>query len=367
KKINILLIEDHQYEAEILIQNFILSNILDINTKWVNCLSDGIDLLKNKSFDLIILDLNLPDSSGLETFNTIHRCYPDIPIIIYSSDDDINTATQAIQKGAQDYLIKQRWDKGYYVSRAIRMSIERDQNLKRLKNTQEALNESNKLNRQLNEFTFIISHVLREPIRGIYNLTDFFVNEYGNILNKEQKSIFDIVLRQCKRQEDQIVALLKYSRIGRMELKIEKTDLDIIIKDMIPILKSSMKNEIIDFQIPRPLPTIYCDKSLVSEIYQNLITNAVKYNDKVKKIVEIGFNELVDNSKIFYIKDNGIGIEKNNYEKIFGMFYRPHDQNEYGGGLGVGLSIAQKIIEQHGGKIWLDSKPNEGTVFYFTI
>lgn len=133
----------------------------------------------------------------------------------------------------------------------------------------------------------------------------------------------------------------------------------------------------VDFRLPRPLPTLECDRTQVTELFTNLISNAIKYNDNPEKWVEIGFIESKignKNAKIpyspyptFYVRDNGIGIPEQHQGKIFQIFRRLHAQDDYGGGSGAGLTIAKKIVEHHGGEIWVSSQPAEGSTFYFTL
>ena len=121
--------------------------------------------------------------------------------------------------------------------------------------------------------------------------------------------------------------------------------------------------------MPEPLPKMRCDQARVGEIFRNLITNAIKYNDKPEKWIEIG----VQNGGgalplyVFYVRDNGIGIRPNHLESIFRIFKRLHGRDRYGGGTGAGLTIVKKIVERHGGDIWVNSEPGEGTTFYFTL
>ncbi len=125
----------------------------------------------------------------------------------------------------------------------------------------------------------------------------------------------------------------------------------------------------ISFEITKMdnLPVIYGDKILLEEVFSNLINNAVKYNKKEDKIVEIGYEETEESASIIYVKDNGIGIREKHQETIFKIFKRLHGQDKFGGGTGVGLTIVKKILERHGGKIWLKSKYGEGTTFYVKL
>jgi light-regulated signal transduction histidine kinase (bacteriophytochrome) len=166
--------------------------------------------------------------------------------------------------------------------------------------------------------------------------------------------------------------LLYFSRLGRQELAIQPTELNAAIDDIALMMETTLKEENAIVAIAGPLPEIVCDKIRVTEVFRNLITNAVKYNDKEKKIIEIGcLSEKQASDRIekqvFYVKDNGFGINEEFHEEIFRIFKRLNEEDDEKKGTGVGLTFVRKIIERHGGRIWLESTPGEGTTFYFTL
>jgi light-regulated signal transduction histidine kinase (bacteriophytochrome) len=122
----------------------------------------------------------------------------------------------------------------------------------------------------------------------------------------------------------------------------------------------------VDIRIPEPLPSIVCDRTRMTEVFRNLITNAVKYNDKADKWVEIGC-EQKNGKRVFYVRDNGIGIPRQFYNDIFRIFKRLNDEDDAVKGTGVGLTFVKKIIERHDGHIWVESAVGSGTTFYFTV
>jgi light-regulated signal transduction histidine kinase (bacteriophytochrome) len=162
-----------------------------------------------------------------------------------------------------------------------------------------------------------------------------------------------------------IDTLLAYSRVGRLELNLEPCDLNLVLKDVLEDLQFRLEESGAQVRVPRVLPTVMCDRIQVSEIFSNLISNAAKYNDKADKWIEIGYQE--GPVTVLYVRDNGIGIRDRHFETVFRIFKRLHGRDEYSGGTGAGLTIARKIAERHGGRLWLESTPGEGTVFYFTL
>jgi two-component system, chemotaxis family, sensor kinase Cph1 len=236
--------------------------------------------------------------------------------------------------------------------------------------------ELERSNSELDAFAYIASHDLKEPLRGIHNYSSFLIEDYADILNEDGLSKLQTMMRLTQRMEDLIDSLLHFSRLGRVELLMQKTDLNQVVKNVVDVFQISLKQTRVEIRIPRPLPIIPCDRIQVNELFTNLIGNAIKYNNKPEKWIEIGFldreetrdeRELSPSPIVFYVRDNGIGIREKHQEVIFRIFKRLHAANKYGGGTGAGLTIAKKIVERHGGNIWVESTYGEGSTFYFTL
>uniref|UniRef100_B8HJX5 histidine kinase n=1 Tax=Cyanothece sp. (strain PCC 7425 / ATCC 29141) TaxID=395961 RepID=B8HJX5_CYAP4 len=232
--------------------------------------------------------------------------------------------------------------------------------------------ELQRSNEELDSFAYIASHDLKEPLRGIHNYANFLMEDYGQILDQDGMAKLQTLVRLTQRMEDLINSLLHFSRLGRAELLRQPVNLDELVRQVITTLMISRPQTEVDFRIPHPLPTVNCDRAQINELFTNLISNAIKYNNKPEKWVEIGFLELQGEGAhhipyTFYVRDNGIGIRQEHLDKIFQIFRRLHGRDEFGGGTGAGLTIARKIVERHGGRIWVDSTPAQGTTFYFTL
>ena len=243
--------------------------------------------------------------------------------------------------------------------------------------------ELTRSNVELDAFAYIASHDLKEPLRGIYNYSSFLIEDYSAVLDEAGVDKLNTLMRLTHRMEDLINSLLRYSRLGRAELQLRPVDLNQLIVGVLDLLSVSKRDLQVRFEIPRSLPTINCDRTQVNELFTNLISNGIKYNQKSEKIIEIGYfsadeftaaekllpddNAVSSNKYIFYVRDNGIGIRAKHLESIFRIFKRLHSQKKYGGGTGAGLTIAQKIVERHGGEIWVESEYGKGSTFYFTL
>jgi two-component system, chemotaxis family, sensor kinase Cph1 len=247
--------------------------------------------------------------------------------------------------------------------------------------------ELERSNQELDSFAYAASHDLKEPLRGIHNFSTLLLRGYESVLDDVGKSRLQTLIRLTRRMESLIDVLLKFSRLGQAELHYVSTDLNLIVNKVLEDLRVSRPDFQAQIRIPRPLPTVECDPVLIGEVFTNLLSNALKYNNKAEKWIEIGYldkegtgdwvlgtgksqkvNQQSSQFPItFYVKDNGIGIRERHLEIIFRLFKRLHEQHLYGGGTGAGLTITKKIIERHGGRIWVESTVDVGSTFYFTL
>ncbi len=226
-------------------------------------------------------------------------------------------------------------------------------------------------NQELDDFAYIASHDLKEPLRGLHNFSRFLIEDYEDRLDEDGKNMLETISELTQRMEAQLNALLHYSRLGRTELSIQKTDLNQLVEEVVKMFAITVKQNGAEISVVRELPTIVCDHVRVKEVFQNLIGNALKYNENEKAQIEIGYVEDHPSRKgeaVYYVRDNGIGIDKRHIDSVFKIFRRLHPRHAYGGGTGSGLTIVKKIINQHNGEIWVESEGvGKGCTFYFTL
>jgi PAS domain S-box-containing protein len=233
-----------------------------------------------------------------------------------------------------------------------------------------ALERSNK---ELDDFAYIASHDLKEPLRGIHNHSRFLLEDNAEKLEKESVDRLDRLVYLSQRMERLVNDLLYFSRLGRQELAIQPADINEVIHDVESTLDVFLSERKAKILVPNKLPSVVCDKTKVTELFRNLITNAIKYNDKPEKSVEIGWfaqHKSADGEamrNVFYVRDDGRGIAREFHTEIFRIFKRLQGGKEKEEGTGVGLTFVKKIVERHGGRIWLESEPGHGTTFYFTL
>jgi light-regulated signal transduction histidine kinase (bacteriophytochrome) len=236
-------------------------------------------------------------------------------------------------------------------------------------------------NDELDAFAYVASHDLKEPLRGIHRYAHQLL-ESANAANDdpaERRQRVESLMRLTVRMDSLLDSLLHFSRTGRMELEFEAADLNAVAADAIEMTGARRSDSHCSIEIPRPLPVAQCDPVRTCEIYSNLIANALKYKRQAEAVIELGYigaDEACERPNaptgtaghdIFYVRDQGIGIERRHFEQVFRLFKRMHGRDEYGGGVGAGLTIVRKLVQRHGGRVWLDSTLGVGTTVYFTL
>lgn len=219
-----------------------------------------------------------------------------------------------------------------------------------------------KTNVELNDFAYVVSHDLKAPLRGITTLSSWLLNDYADKLDEQGKEQFRLLISRTKRMNDLIEGILAYSRVGRRDTALATVDL----QELITQLKDSLAPpEGIRIEIKKTLPTIRTKRTQIEQIFQNLISNAIKYMGKPEGLIEIDYS-FQDSMIVFVVRDDGPGIDPQYHAKIFQLFQTlaPQDKTD---STGVGLSIAKKMVENLGGKIWVESYPGDGSSFYFSL
>lgn len=231
----------------------------------------------------------------------------------------------------------------------VEMNIERDR----------LFNDLAMKNQELNDYAHMVSHDLKSPLRNINALTSWLQEDYKDKIDKEGSDILTLINNNVEKMDALVNGILDYSSIGEIKTDLYEIDLENLLLDLMKVI--FIPNNI-EIKVNK-LPIVKGDKFRLQQVFQNLIDNAIKYNDKEKGIVEIGYEDK-DEFWEFFVKDNGKGIDRVYFEKIFDTFQKLDSSDN---STGIGLSIIKKIVHFYGGKIWLESALKKGTTFYFTL
>ncbi|EJC82532.1 PAS domain S-box [Rhizobium leguminosarum bv. trifolii WSM2297] len=233
--------------------------------------------------------------------------------------------------------------------------------------------ELERSNHDLDEFAYIASHDLKEPLRGLHNHSRFLLEDYEDKLDVDGVRRLNRLVRLSQRMEKLVNDLLYFSRLGRQQLAVKRTDIGLIVKDVVATMELLLEERHAKVIIDGKLPDVVCDAPRLTEVFRNLITNAIKYNDKPAPLVSIGYLERFVGEdgtiarNVFFVRDNGKGIPQEFHEDIFRIFKRLEKSQDSDDGTGAGLTFVRKIIARHNGDIWLESEVGAGTTFYFTL
>ena len=220
-------------------------------------------------------------------------------------------------------------------------------------------------NHELEDFTYVVCHDLKEPLRGIDAFSTFLAEDYADKLDEQGRKYVGVLRDSATRMNALIEDLLVLSRISRTDQTYTPVSVQSLLEDIRQDLAFTLDDKKVDLRIQAGLPTITCQPMRLKQVFENLISNAIKFNDKPRPVVEIACHE--DHSLYtFSVRDNGIGIDERYHEKIFQIFQRLGRREDYEG-TGAGLTICKRIVEAHAGKIWLESKIGQGSTFLFTI
>ncbi|SFI51211.1 sensor histidine kinase [Olleya namhaensis] len=227
------------------------------------------------------------------------------------------------------------------------------------KQKQSMLNELAHQNQELSDYAHMVSHDLKSPLRSIDTLTTWLAQDYSEVFDDNGKKSLHLIRTNVEKMDTLISGILEYSTIGKNQIEVYDVDADNLVQE---ILKSTQIPEHISITKTK-LPIIKGDKYRLQQLFQNLIGNAIKYNDKDQGVIKIGVEDQEDSWQ-FHIADNGKGIEEAYFNKIFKTFEKLENNPDSSG---IGLSIVKKIVELYGGEIWLESQVGIGTTFYFTL
>lgn len=242
-----------------------------------------------------------------------------------------------------------------------------EERITELNNDLEAkVEQVSEINRELESFSYSVSHDLRAPLRHIAGFSEKLGTHIADLADDKSRHYLDTIGDAARRMSALIEDLLEYSRLGRNAFRIEPVNMNALVAEVSAMLRSNHEGRSIDWQVAE-LPAVVGDETMLRRVWQNLISNAIKYSAKREHAtIEIGVGDSDRSETVFYVKDNGVGFDMAYAGKLFGVFQRLHKPSEFAG-TGIGLANVRRIINRHGGRTWAESEPNKGTTIYFSL
>jgi light-regulated signal transduction histidine kinase (bacteriophytochrome) len=292
---------------------------------------------------------------------------PQLVGIVMTAHGTISTAVEAMKAGALDFVLKP------FALSTLLPALERAVTVRRLrrKNTElelrirERTTELEKANHELEAFSYSISHDLRAPLRTIGGFSDLLLQDYAAHLPPEGQRLLGRIVSAAQRMDDLIAALLDFARFSRQSLNKRQVDTRALVQEILGELRKGEAERRAEVQVG-PLPECAADPALLRQVFVNLLSNAFKFSrtrepPRIEIQCEAGEAEYV-----FSVRDNGVGFDPQHAQELFGVFHRLHPATQFEGS-GVGLSIVQRIVERHGGRIWAEGQVDGGATFRFAL
>jgi two-component system sensor histidine kinase/response regulator len=331
--------------------------------------AEAIAALSRGPFDLIMTDLMMPQMDGITLLTEALVIDPGLAVIVMTGHGSIPSAVSAMKAGAIDYILKP-----FKLSvmlpvleRALLIRGLRVKNAALERRVRQRTTELEMANQELEAFCSSVSHDLRTPLRTIAGFVEILRGRPAAGLPPEVRRLVDLIDQGTTEMGALIAGLLDLSRLGLHALTRTSLEMAPLCEEVFQALKSDCAERQIELRL-QPLPAAYADAALLRVVLTNLLSNAIKYTrPRAQALIEIGVEpEEDDGTPAYFVRDNGVGFDLNDADKLFGTFQRLHHAHEFEG-TGVGLATVRRIVERHGGRVWADAVPGAGATFYFTL
>ena len=363
-QLRFLLVEDNPLDVE-LVQRELRRAGFEFTSAVVLTPDDFTREVRAHRPHVVLVDYNLPQWKGLEALDILVHEELDIPLILVTGALGEMTAVDCIKHGATDYVLKGALTRlPLAIRRALQEKRLREQRKRAEVDLAQKAEELARSNRDLEQFAYVASHDLQEPLRMVAAYTQLLAERYRGKLDADADKYIGYAVEGALRMQTLVRDMLAFSRVGRTGVGCEHSDCNQVIEEAILNLKASIAESGATVTHD-DLPMLPAERTQVLQIFQNLIGNAIKFRGKETPVIRISAKQEGTFWR-FAVTDNGIGIAPEYQDIIFVIFQRLHAREEYSGN-GVGLAICKKIVEYYGGKVWLESEPGHGCTFYFTL
>jgi signal transduction histidine kinase len=334
-----------------------------LGTRWqVDVAEDGqaaLSAARQRPPDLVLSDVMMPRLDGLGLLRAL-RSDPrtrEIPVVLLSARAGEESLLAGIETGADDYLVKP------FSARELLARVQTHLGMSRLRRQWAA--ELEAANRELDAFAHSVSHDLRSPLRAVIGFSDLVARDHAAALPDKGREFLGHVVSAARRMDQLIEDLLRFSRVGQQSLSRGPVDVGALVREVLGELRADHAGRNVEIVVGE-LPDAQADRGLLKQVWANLLSNAFKFTrHRERALVEVGSRD-GSGERVYLVRDNGAGFDMRYAQRLFGVFQRMHLQEEFEG-TGVGLSLARRIVERHGGRMWAEAAVNEGATFYFTL
>lgn len=356
-RLNILILEDNPADSELMKRELRKSG-LDFAARVTQSRAEFVAALDAFTPGLLLTDYSLPDFSAIGALTLARERFPELPVIVVSGAIGEETAIETLKAGATDYVLKQRLAR---LGPVVHRALEEARLLGEKKRAEDELRRSNE---SLEQFAHVAAHDLREPLRVIAGFSELLGRKYKGRLDKNADEYIYFITDGAQRMQKLVDDLLAYARAGRGDAASGRVDCGAVLGRVLEGMQLAVKESGAEITCGE-LPVLAGSETDLLQLFQNLIGNAIKFHGAEPPRVRVGA-ERRGGDWLFSVSDNGIGLAPHDQERVFQMFQRLHSGAQYPG-TGIGLAICKKIVDQLGGRIWVESEPGRGAAFYFTL
>jgi two-component system sensor histidine kinase/response regulator len=329
--------------------------------------TQALQALHSQPFDLIMTDLQMPEMDGISFLRHAQEIDQNVVGIVMTGHGAIDTAIEAMKAGALDYVLKPFKLSTILpvLSRALEVRRLRMEIMQLQQRVREHVVELEAANRELETFSYSVSHDLRAPLRAISGLSNILVESYSTTMPGEAQQLLQRIISSAERMGQLIEHLLRFARLSKQSLTKRPISMDAMVRQVLEDLQKELTNRHVAAQVGE-LPDVVGDPVLLQQVFVNLLSNAFKFtrhSDHPEIVVGCQQGE---GEQIYFVRDNGAGFDMQYAGNLFKVFHRLHSADEFEG-TGVGLSLVQRIVQRHGGRIWAEGEVGKGATFYFTL
>lgn len=368
----ILILDEDSSEVARAIQN-IIHELPAVDITRVGSIQQYRDTVEDKDFDIVILDYDVSGAFGVELIHELKLKDFEPAVLILSSSVESRVLTEIYNYGCHRYLLKgdNRWAEhlGPAVRHLLRLRKLENENRNLVAKLTEANIALSEKNRRLDEFSATVAHDIRGPLGGICMKLEYVLDMYGAQFDERLTGLLSRAHSSSMRLTHIVQAMYELAKLGSKAARMQMVSLKTLVEEVVQDLAVDDK---LDITVGiGELPEVWASADLLRRVFSNLIANAIKYNDKKEVVINVGCR-LIEQKTLcryaqIFVEDNGPGIPEESQSELFSIFSRGVNHSSTKEGLGIGLSVVQRIIELHFGKVWIESKMGEGTTFIFTL